>query len=58
MVCIDFGDFSNNPLSFGINFNLAENDYFNFFYFPGAAGLEMELGQWEELDNFYTNKSS
>jgi hypothetical protein len=44
------GIFSNNPLSFGFNFFLAENAFFSVFDFLGATGLETELGQLEELD--------
>jgi hypothetical protein len=32
--------------------------WFLTFSTSGATGLERELGQWEELDNFHTNKSS
>jgi hypothetical protein len=32
-------------------------DTFETYHFPRAMGLEMELGQQEELDNFYTNKT-
>jgi hypothetical protein len=57
MVCIDFGDFPNNLLSFGFNF-FWQKMFFSVFDFTGATRLETELGQREELDNFYTNKSS
>jgi hypothetical protein len=57
MFCIDFEDFPNNPLSFGFNFFWQKTLFSRVFEFLGATGLKMELGQWEELDNFIrTNK--
>jgi hypothetical protein len=57
MFYIDFGDFPKYLFGF-YNF-LAENTFFfTIFDFPGAVGLEMELDQREELDNFHKNKSS
>jgi hypothetical protein len=56
MFYIDFGHFPKYLFGF-YNF-LAENTFFTIFDFPGAVGLEMELDQREELDNFHKNKSS
>jgi hypothetical protein len=39
MFCIDFGDFPNNPLSYGFN-SLWQKMLFSIFDFPGATGLE------------------
>jgi hypothetical protein len=56
MSCIDFGDFLNNPLSFGFN-SLSQKPCFkHFFYFPVATGLGKGQGQRAQLGNFETNK--
>jgi hypothetical protein len=49
MVCIDFGDFPNNPLSFGFNSLCKKTLYFSVFDFPGATRLEKGQGQGARL---------
>jgi hypothetical protein len=49
MVCNDFGDFPNNPLSFGFNSVCQKTRVFDF---PGATGLEKDQGQGARLENF------
>jgi hypothetical protein len=56
MVCIDFGDFSNNPLSFGSNSLCRETHFFSVIDIPGATGLEKGQGQGARLGNFKANK--
>jgi hypothetical protein len=43
MFYIDFGDFLNNPLSFGFN-SIYHKMFFITFDFPGATGLEKGQG--------------
>jgi hypothetical protein len=45
MFYIVFGDFLNNPLSFGFNSVWQKTPYVNIFYFPGATRLEKVQGQ-------------
>ncbi len=40
----DFGDFLNNPLSFGSNSVWQNTPLFSVFDFPGATGLEKGQG--------------
>jgi hypothetical protein len=54
MVCIDFGDFPNNPLSFSFN-SLCQKMFFSVFDFPGATGLKKGQGQGAWFGNFETN---
>jgi hypothetical protein len=44
MFYIDFGNFLNNPLSFGFN-SLWQKTFFSVFDFPEATGLEKGQGQ-------------
>jgi hypothetical protein len=55
MFFIDFGDFLNNPLSFGFN-SLAENTFFSVFDFLGATELQKGQGQRTRLVNSEANK--
>jgi hypothetical protein len=56
MVCIDFGDFPNNSLSFGFNSLCQKTLFLAFFYFLGATGLKKGQGQGARLGNFETYK--
>jgi hypothetical protein len=55
MICIDFRDFPNNPLSFGFNSLRQRTLFFSVFDFPGATGLKEGQGQGARLGNFETN---
>jgi hypothetical protein len=41
----DFGDFLNNPPSFGSNSVFQKNVFFSVLDFPGASGLQKGQGQ-------------
>jgi hypothetical protein len=41
----DFGDFLNNPPSFGSNFIFQKNIFFRVLDFTGASGLQKGQGQ-------------
>jgi hypothetical protein len=45
MFCNDFGDFLNNPPSFGSNFIFQKNIFFRVLDFTGASGLQKGQGQ-------------
>jgi hypothetical protein len=51
------GIFKKIPIYFVSNFS-SRKHFFTIFYFPRATGIETELGQLEELDNFHMNKTS
>jgi hypothetical protein len=52
MVCIDFGDFPNNPISFGFLTLFVRKCFFSVFDFPGAMGLKKGQGQGERAWKF------
>ena len=54
----DFGDFLNNPLSFGSNSVWQKTPIFSVFDFPGATVLEKGQGQRPRFGNFETNPTS
>jgi hypothetical protein len=51
----DFGDFLNNPPSFGSNFVFQKNIFFRVLDFPGASGLQKGQGQRARFRIFETN---
>jgi hypothetical protein len=51
MFCIDFGDFPNNPLSFGLTL-CGKKCFFSVFDFPGATGLKKGQDQRAWLGKF------
>jgi hypothetical protein len=51
----DFGDFLNNPPTFGSNFVFQKNVFFSVLDFPGASGLQKGQGQRERFRIFETN---
>jgi hypothetical protein len=55
MLYNDFGDFLNNPPSFGSNSIFQKNGIFSVLDFSGASGLQKGQGQRARFRIFKTN---